>query len=82
MKNEVDTLTSHQQPLSCITHSLGFSNVVLLSNHSSGESQVVFELREVWHFDWGKDGRGAGDRFWLCRGQGGLEPEIAVFFVE
>ena len=55
---------------------------MLLLNHSLGESQVVLELREVWHFDRGKDGRGAGDRFWLCRGQGGLEPETAVFFVE
>ena len=28
MKKEVDTLATHQQLLSCITHSLGYSNVV------------------------------------------------------
>ena len=54
---------------------------MLLLNHSLGESQVVLELRKVWHFDRGKDGRGAGDRFWLCRGQGEFELETLPFFV-
>ena len=54
---------------------------MLLLNHSLGESQVVLELREVWHFDRGKDGRDAGDRFWLCRGQGEFELETLPFSV-
>ena len=71
IKKEVDTLTPHQQLFSCIIRSLGFIvnyttvpptlQCCLLSNRSSGESQVVFELREVLQSEWGNDGRGSGE---------------------